>query len=47
MLVEEEDSRLNAIAMDMVHQSIEIIKQQVNVKQWQEREKQEGGVPKN
>lgn len=47
MLVEEEDSRLNAIAMDMVHQSIEIIKQQVNVKQWQEREKQEGGIPKN
>ncbi len=41
MLVEEEDSRLNAIAMDMVHQSIDIIKEQVNVKQWQLREEQE------
>lgn len=41
MLVDEEDSRLNAIAMDMVHQSIEIIKDQVKVKQWQIKEQME------
>ncbi len=41
MLVEEEDSRLNAIAMDMVNQSIEIIKDQVKVKQWQLKEQED------
>jgi hypothetical protein len=41
MLVEEEDSRLNAIAMDMVNQSIEIIKEQVKVKQWQLKEQED------
>lgn len=41
MLVEEDNEQLNRVAMDMVHQSIEIIKDQVKVKQWQLREKQE------
>jgi hypothetical protein len=41
MLVEEEDSQLNAIAMDMVNQSIEIIKDQVKVKQWQLKEQED------
>ncbi|MCF8257742.1 MAG: ion transporter [Flavobacteriales bacterium] len=38
MLVEEQDGRLNEIALEMVHQSIEIIKDQVKVKQWQMKE---------
>lgn len=41
MLVEEEDSQLNTIAMDMVNQSIEIIKDQVKVKQWQLKEQED------
>jgi len=41
MLVEEQDSRLNEIAMEMAHQSIEIIKDQVKVKQWQLKELEE------
>jgi len=32
---------LNAIAMDMVNQSIEIIKDQVKVKQWQLKEQED------
>lgn len=41
MLVDEEDSQLNTLAMEMAHQSIEIVKDQVKVKQWKLREEQE------
>jgi len=41
MLVEEEDSRLNELAMEMAHHSIDIIKEQVKVKQWRLREEQD------
>lgn len=41
MLVEEEDSKLNRLAMEMAHQSIDIIKEQVMVKQWKLRDEAE------
>lgn len=44
MLVEEEDSKLNELAMQMAHQSIDIIKEQVMVKQWKLREEQDSGT---
>ena len=36
MLLEEEDEELNKVAVEMINQSIEIIKDQVKIKRWQE-----------
>ena len=38
VLLEEEDEQLNQIAVEMVNQSIDIIKEQVEVKRWQEED---------
>ena len=36
MLLEEEDEELNKVAVEMINQSIDIIKEQVKIKRWQE-----------
>ena len=36
MLLEEEDEELNKVAVEMINKSIDIIKEQVEVKRWQE-----------
>ncbi len=36
VLLEEEDEELNKVAVEMINQSIDIIKDQVNIKRWQE-----------
>ena len=38
ILLEEEDQQLNEMAVEMVNQSIDIIKDQVEVKHWQEED---------
>ena len=38
MLLEEEDEELNRMSVEMIHQSIDIIKEQVEVKRWQQAE---------
>jgi hypothetical protein len=36
MLLEEQDEELNKMSVEMINQSIEIIKDQVKIKRWQE-----------
>jgi hypothetical protein len=36
ILLEEEDEQLNQVATEMVHQSIEIIKEEVRIQRWRE-----------
>jgi len=36
VLLEEEDQKLNEMAVEMVNQSIDIIKDQVEIKRWRE-----------
>lgn len=38
VLLEEEDEQLNKVAVEMISQSIDIIKDQVNIKRWKEME---------
>jgi hypothetical protein len=39
MLLQEEDEELNRMSVEMINQSIDIIKEQVEVKRWQEEGK--------
>ena len=36
MLLQEEDEELNRMSVEMINKSIDIIKEQVEVKRWQE-----------
>jgi hypothetical protein len=38
MLLQEEDEELNRMSIEMINKSIDIIKQQVEVKRWQEED---------